>query len=77
MRYSQERRETVLKKMLPPHSRCIPELAEEEGISAGTLYLWRKQARVEGRLLPDGHSGPEGWGSAEKFAAVLETAALI
>jgi transposase-like protein len=54
MRYSQERKEAVLKKMLPPHSRSIPELAEEEGIWAGTLYLWRKQARAEGRLLPDG-----------------------
>jgi transposase-like protein len=76
MRYSQERREAVLKKMLPPHSRSIPELAEEEGISVGTLYLWRKQARAKGRLLPDGDSGPEGWGWADKFAAVLETAAL-
>ena len=76
MRYSQERREAVLKKMLPPHSRSIAELAEEEGISVGTLYLWRKQARAQGRLLPDGDSGPEGWGSAEKFAAVLESAAL-
>jgi transposase-like protein len=74
--YSHERKEAVLKKMLPPHSRSIPELAEEEGISAGTLYLWRKQARAQGRLLPGGDSGPEGWSSADKFAAVLETAAL-
>jgi hypothetical protein len=76
MRDSQERREAVLKKMLPPHNRSLPELAEEEGISAGTRYRWRKQARAQGRLLPEGDSGPEGWGSAEKFAAVLETAAL-
>jgi transposase-like protein len=75
-RYSKERREAVLKKMLPPHRRAIPGLAAEEGISAGTLYLWRKRARAQGRLLPDGNRGPEGWGSADKFAAVLETAAL-
>ena len=72
-RYSDERREAVLRKMLPPHNRSVVELAEEEGISAATLYLWRKQARAEGRLLPDGDSAPEGWSSADKFAAVLET----
>ncbi len=42
MRYSPERKEAVLRKMLPPHNRSIPELAEEEGISEGTLYNWRR-----------------------------------
>jgi len=30
MRYSAERKEAVLKKMLPPHNRSIREIAEEE-----------------------------------------------
>jgi len=76
MRYTPERKEAVLRKMLPPHNRSIPELAEEEGISEGTLYNWRKAARAEGRLLPDGDQSPEGWSTADKFAAVVETAAL-
>jgi len=76
MRYTPERKEAVLRKMLPPHNRSIPELAEEEGISEGTLYNWRKAARAEGRLLPDGDQSPEGWSAADKFAAVVETAAL-
>jgi len=76
MRYSPERKEAVLRKMLPPHNRSIPELAEEEGISEGTLYNWRKAARAEGRMLPDGDQSPEGWSAADKFAAVVETAAL-
>jgi transposase-like protein len=77
MRYSAERREAVLKKMLPPHNRPIRELAREEGISEATLYLWRKAARAEGRLLPDADgTQPEGWSSCDKFAAVLEGAAL-
>ncbi len=54
MRYSAERKEAVLKKMLPPNNRSIREIAEEEGISEATLYNWRKAARAEGRLLPDG-----------------------
>ena len=76
MGYSNKRKEAVLKKMLPPNNRTIPELAAEEGIPKTTLYNWRKAARAEGRLLPDGETTPQGWGSADKFAAVLETAAL-
>ena len=52
MKYPQERRETVLKKMLPPSNKSIAEIAKEENISEATLYNWRKAARAEGRLLP-------------------------
>ena len=76
MGYPAERKEAVLKKMLPPHNRSIPDLADEEGISEATLYNWRKEARQQGRLMPDGELTPEGWSSKDKFAAVLETAAL-
>jgi len=75
-RYARERKEAILKKMLPPNNRSIQEIAEEEGISEATLYLWRKEARATGRLMPDGDSTPEGWSSQDKFAAVVETAAL-
>ena len=76
MKYSEERKEAVLKKLLPPHDRTVAQLAEEEGISTATLYNWRKQARSRGRLLPENSSEPEGWSSQDKFNAVLETAAL-
>jgi len=76
MRYSPERKEAVLRKMMPPHNRPIKQLAQEEGISEATLFNWRKQAREKGLLLPDGDSGPEGWSARDKFAAVLETASL-
>ena len=76
MRYPAERREAILKKMLPPHNRSMGELAKEEGVSEGTLYNWRKAARMTGRLLPDGDTTPAGRGSADKFAAVLETVAM-
>ncbi len=76
MGYPKERKEAVLKKMLPPNPKTIPKIAKEEGISEATLYNWRKAARREGRLLPDGDNTPQGWSSADKFAAVLETAAM-
>ncbi len=54
MSYPAERKEVVLKKMLPPNNKTIKELAREEGISEGTLHNWRKAARSEGRLMPNG-----------------------
>lgn len=44
MKYSDERREAILKKLLPPHNRTVAEVAQEEGISAATLYNWRPLA---------------------------------
>ena len=76
MKYSVERKQAVMAKMLPPHNKTVSQLAEEENISVPTLYAWRKEARSQGRLLPDGDTSPTGWSSADKFAAVLETAAL-
>jgi transposase-like protein len=76
MGYPAERKEAVLKKMLPPNNKTIKELSKEEGISEGTLHNWRKAARAEGRLMPNGDSTPQGWVSADKFSAVLETAVM-
>jgi len=76
MRYPKERKEAVLKKMLPPNNKPIQALAQEEGISEATLYNWRNQARAEGQLLPESGGTPTGWNSADKFAAVIETAAM-
>ena len=76
MGYSPERKTAVLKRMLPPHNMAIRQLSREEGISEATLHKWRAEARGKGQLLPDADAGPEGWSSRDKFAAVLETAAL-
>lgn len=76
MGYSKERKDAVLKKMLPPNQQPIAALAKEEGISEATLYHWRAQARGKGQLLPDADSTPEGWSSKDKLSAVIETAAM-
>ena len=62
--------------MLAPHNMGIRQLSQEEGISEGTLHKRRAQALGMGQLLPDADAGPESWSSRDKFAAVLETAAL-
>jgi len=62
--------------MLPPNNVALRQLSREEGIGESTLHKWRAEARGKGQLLPDADAGPEGWSSRDKFAAVLETAAL-
>lgn len=76
MGYSRERKLAVLKRMLPPNNMPIGQLAKQEGIATSTLFSWRAEARSTGQLLPDADASPEGWSSRDKFAAVLETAAL-
>ncbi len=76
MAYSFERKVAVLAKMLPPNNVSLHRLSQEEGISKSTLCLWRVEARAKGKLLPDGNSGPEGWAARDKFAAVVEAAAM-
>ena len=72
-RYSEERRQAVVTKLLPPHNLSPQVIAEQEGISLGTVYKWRKEARAEGRCLPDAlGKGADGWSSKDKFSAVIE-----
>jgi len=44
-RYSEERRQAVMAKFFPPYNQGVEEIAEQEGISAATVYEWRKAAR--------------------------------
>ena len=76
MGYSPERKSAVVRRMLPPHTIAIRQLSQEEGISDATLHKWRAEARGKGQLLPDADAGSAGWTSRDKFAAVLETAAM-
>lgn len=75
-RYSDERKAAVLKKMLPPHNRSVTEVAESEGISQGTLYNWRSQAKQQGAPVPGSGKTSDNWSAEAKLAVVIETAAL-
>jgi transposase-like protein len=72
--YPKERKDAVIAKMANHPS--LPQLAEQEGISLPTLYAWRRQAREQGILMPSGDDTPDGWNSADKFNAVLQTASM-
>ena len=75
-RYSRERKESVLKKLLPPHNLTVTEVAKSEGISPATLYNWRSQAQQQGAPVPGSGKTSDRWSAESKFAVVVETAAL-
>jgi len=75
-RYSLERKEVAIQKMMPPSNTPISALAVETGITEVTLYNWRKQAKSRGLAVPGDGKNAESWSSSDKFAVVLETAAL-
>lgn len=75
-RYSPERKEAVLKKMLPPHNLPVAELARQEGISDVTLYAWRKEAKAGGAAVPGDQKLTDNWSAEAKLAVVIETAPL-
>ncbi len=75
--YSAELKDSVIKKMLPPMNRSVPELAQETGIPKDTLYTWRVQyRRANGLAVAANEKTPAHWRSEEKFAVVVETAPL-
>ena len=76
MAYSIERKEAILKKLLPPLNQTVAEVARAEGLSVNTLYNWRDKARQSGLPLPGKKSTSNDWSADTKLAIVIETAAL-
>src|SRR5471032_1574844 len=75
-RYPAERREALLRQMMPPQNKAVSELARESGITEQTLYTWRRELRNQGMPVPGSGKNAEEWTSEDKFAVVLEKAAL-
>ena len=74
--YPEERKEALVRRMMPPENTPVSALARETGITEQTLYTWRRQAKGQGLAVPGDGKNPEGWSSEDKFAVVLETAPL-
>ena len=72
-KYTPEHKQWVIEQMSPPVSRSVTELAKETGITPVTLRTWRNAALAAGDLVM---GGTQGWSSAQKFQAVLESAPL-
>lgn len=75
-RYSQERKEAVLKKLLPPQNMSVAEVSRSEGIGVQTLYNWRDKAKSQGQPVPGNKTNSEQWSAQAKLAVVIETTSL-
>lgn len=47
MRYSQELKEAILKRILPPNNESIGKVAREEGLPEQTIRSWKKKSRAK------------------------------
>lgn len=74
--YSDEFKDSVVKRMMPPTPVSVPQLVKETGVSDVTLYKWRKEYRNRGIAVPADNSNPEHWSAEDKLAVVIETAAM-
>lgn len=75
-RYSPELKEQIVRKMMPPNSQSVAAISQETGISAPTLYAWKKQFRAKGHIVPSRPSNADHWDAKAKLAAVIQTASL-
>lgn len=73
IRYTQEQKDEIVKRMMPPHNEAVAKISKEEGITEVTLYKWRKQARVAGTATPGNGQTSDKWSSQDKFLVVMET----
>ncbi|MBP6733077.1 MAG: IS3 family transposase, partial [Chromatiaceae bacterium] len=74
--YSDEFKNRIVVKLLPPHNVSVPQWVKETGIPRDTRYGWRREAGAQGSL-PATPAAPVGTlSSAEKFGVVVETAIL-
>ncbi|MGX9523067.1 hypothetical protein ACWX0P_30570 [Vibrio mediterranei] len=62
-----------MKKLLPPCSRSVVEVAKEDSTSDANQYNWRKQLRELGAVVPDSDTSSEQWSAQIKLAIVAET----
>lgn len=76
MKYSKEKKEALLRKLLDPAGTSVTELSIKEGIPETTLYTWRARAKRQGLLVPSDSDEPKGWTSKDKLCAVIETASM-
>ena len=75
-RYSEAVKADVRRRMSPPMRQSVAQISAELGMHVVTLYNWRKAWRLQGEVVPASEKDPDGWGAADKFTVVLETAGL-
>lgn len=76
MQYSEELKNALLRRMLPPNNESITKISREEGISEQTLRNWRDKARTDGIPAPGIDAVADKWSTQDKFLIVVETVSM-
>ena len=71
-RYSEEFKDQMVRKMMPPNAQSVAQIHRESGVSEPTLYNWRNQYRHEGKAVPADPANPENWSGAAKLAIIID-----
>ena len=72
--YSDEFKNNMVARMLPPNNEPVSKIATETNISVATLNKWKKKHLASGESIKS--SDTDRWSSEEKFMIVLETASM-
>src|SRR5690625_7317984 len=75
-RYSDETRERMVRKMVPPHNRIVASVRRATGISAPTVYAWKRRFQEHGYVIPKKAGAAVGWGGKARLAAIVKTASM-
>ncbi len=73
--YNDEFKASMIEKMLSPNETPVSVLSKETGVSEATLYKWRLDYQTQGHTVPQKRINTRHWSSANKLAAVIESAA--
>ena len=74
--YSEEYKQEMIKRMLPPESESVLSLVKESGLSQAVLHRWKQHAKAKGMTVSLGKKIPERWSTQDKFSIVIETAVM-
>jgi transposase-like protein len=75
-RYSNELKQQLVRKMMPPHNRSVASISQETGISAPTLYAWKHHFQEQGQVIPKRAGKPDSWDGKARLAAIIKTALM-
>ena len=75
-KYSDEFKESVVKRMIQPNPVPVSQLIKETCVCEVSLYKWCKAYRDRGIAVPGDKRNPENWGAQDKLAVVIETAVM-
>lgn len=74
--YSQELKDQIAKKMMPPNNCSVADISRETGIGAATLYAWKKRLQAQGHVVPNKQTTADQWDARAKLAVVIQTAPM-